>query len=84
MSTENKKLPAFEAFAIREGTNGRRNDWVKIGAVWPFKEGPGYTINLVAHPIDGKIVLMPPRPPKEQAEGEAQSDEPPFEDGYQN
>ena len=40
--------------------------WTNIGAAFPHKNGEGYTIVLQAIPLDGKIVL---RPPKEKDEG---------------
>lgn len=63
MTTNNK--PAFEAFAVREGTKGKKSRFTKIGAMWPTKTGNGFTMDLHALPIDGKIILMPPKPKDE-------------------
>jgi hypothetical protein len=40
------------------GKAGRR--WTKIGAAFPHKEGIGFSIELKAFPIDGRLVVLPP------------------------
>lgn len=30
------------------------------GAVFPHKEGPGFSIELKAFPVDGRLVVLPP------------------------
>jgi hypothetical protein len=32
----------------------------KIGAAFPHKEGLGFSIELKAFPIDGRLVVLPP------------------------
>jgi hypothetical protein len=50
------KLPAYIAYQVLEGEG--RNFWTKIGAAWPHaKDGKGFTIQLDALPLDGRIVL---------------------------
>jgi hypothetical protein len=34
--------------------------WTKIGAAFPHKEGIGFSIELKAFPIDGRLVVLPP------------------------
>jgi hypothetical protein len=34
--------------------------WTKIGAAFPHKEGLGFSIELRAFPIDGRLVVLPP------------------------
>ena len=34
--------------------------WTKIGAAFPHKEGLGFSIELKAFPIDGRLVVLPP------------------------
>ena len=58
MTTNNK--PAFEIFVVREGSN-KKSYFTKIGAAWPTKSGTGYNADLFALPVDGKIVLLPPK-----------------------
>jgi len=83
MST-NKK-PAFEAFTIREGSKGK-SYFTKVGAAWPTKTGNGVMLYLEALPVDGKLVLMPPKAKEEaapEATGQIQDDVPYIEDEVQ-
>ncbi len=42
-------------------SNGKKGkSWTKIGAAFPHKEGPGFSIELKAFPIDGRLVVLPP------------------------
>ena len=34
--------------------------WTRIGAAWPHKKGPGFSIQLDALPLEGRIVLVAP------------------------
>ncbi len=52
--------PSFEVFVVREGQDGGKGFWTKVGAAWPTKNG-GYTIQLDALPLTGKLVLQAPR-----------------------
>jgi hypothetical protein len=36
--------------------------WTKIGAAFPHKEGLGFSIELKAFPVDGRLVVLPPDP----------------------
>jgi hypothetical protein len=40
------------------GKTGKK--WTKIGAAFPHKEGIGFSIELRAFPIDGRLVALPP------------------------
>jgi hypothetical protein len=42
----------------RDGKTQKR--WTKIGAAFPHKEGIGFSIELKAFPIDGRLVMLPP------------------------
>jgi hypothetical protein len=44
--------------APRHGKTQKR--WTKIGAAFPHKEGPGFSIKLKALPLDGRLVVLPP------------------------
>jgi len=52
------KIPTHFAYAVTE--NKGKDFWTRIGAVWPTKNG-GFTIDLVALPINGRIVCALPR-----------------------
>jgi len=48
----------------RDGKAQKR--WTKIGAAFPHKEGPGFSIELQAFPVDGRLVVLPPDPADER------------------
>lgn len=56
--------PTLIAYSVKERGQGRNTKafWVRIGGAWPFESGaPGYTIQLDALPLDGRIVLAEPK-----------------------
>ena len=48
----------------RDGKAQKR--WTKIGAAFPHKEGPGFSIELQAFPVDGRLVVLPPDPAEDR------------------
>jgi hypothetical protein len=36
--------------------------WTKIGAAFPHKEGIGFSIELKAFPVDGRLMVLPSDP----------------------
>jgi hypothetical protein len=42
----------------RDGKKAK--SWTKIGAAFPHKEGLGFSIELKAFPMDGRLVVLPP------------------------
>lgn len=40
---------------------GEKAFWTRIGTAWPHKSGEGFNIDLNAYPVNGRIVLMPPK-----------------------
>jgi hypothetical protein len=52
----------LNVFTVEEyesnGKTGKR--WTKIGAAFPHKEGIGFSIELKAFPVDGRLVVLPP------------------------
>jgi len=52
----------LNVFTVEEyeanGKTGKR--WTKIGAAFPHKEGVGFSIELSAIPLDGRLVILPP------------------------
>lgn len=57
--------PAYEAFVVTETTNASgesKSYWTKVGAMWKLREKDGFTLNLNALPVGGKLVLLPPKP----------------------
>lgn len=50
-----KKSPSHIAYQVREGDD--KGFFTRIGVAWVNRDGKGYTIQLNAVPLDGKIVL---------------------------
>lgn len=62
--TTTSRKPAFSAYKVTE--NGKGDSfWSRIGAAWQNKDG-GYSIQLDCVPLDGRIILTPPKPKNEQ------------------
>ena len=60
MDIENpNNRPVFRAMTIERRKSG--DYFHEVGAAWPTREGNGYTVQLYALPLDGKLVLLPPR-----------------------
>lgn len=54
-------IERLEAFTVRPGKDGGKDFWVRIGTAWPTKQN-GWSLRLDALPINGEIVLSPPKP----------------------
>ena len=52
----------LNVFTVEEyESNGKtQKKWTKIGAAFPHKEGAGFSIELKAFPVDGRLVVLPP------------------------
>jgi len=53
------KKPTFIAYAVTG--EGKDAFWTRIGSVWPHSHSEGFSIELNALPVNGRIVLMPPK-----------------------
>jgi hypothetical protein len=55
-------LTYLNVFTVEEyEANGKtQKKWTRIGAAFPHKEGLGFSIELKAFPIDGRLVVLPP------------------------
>jgi hypothetical protein len=54
----------LNVFTVEEyEANGKpQKKWTRIGAAFPHKEGLGFSIELRAFPVDGRLVVLPPDP----------------------
>jgi hypothetical protein len=54
----------LNVFTVEEYDNNgkKQKKWTRIGAAFPHKEGPGFSIELRAFPVDGRLVVLPPDP----------------------
>lgn len=53
------KKPTHIAYAVTG--EGKHAFWTRIGSVWPHQHDEGFNIELNALPVNGRIVLMPPK-----------------------
>lgn len=51
------KGPSHVAYQVRDGKDGRKGFWTRIGSVWPHADGNGFNIQLECVPLDGRITL---------------------------
>ena len=64
MAAPTRRKPDFIAYMNRETKSGKR--WVDIGVAWEHGNGKGFTVQLTAMPLDGKVVcVLPSRKPGE-------------------
>jgi hypothetical protein len=61
----NNQQPSFTAYAVTKRGEGQDDWWTPIGAAFSHGDQLGYNIVLQSIPLDGRIVL---RPPKERGE----------------
>lgn len=54
--------PSLHAFTVRDRGRSQKSIWTRIGAAWPHENGKGFTIQLDAFPVDGRLVLTEPLP----------------------
>ena len=59
---EASSLTYLNVFTGEEFESGGKTQkkWTRIGAAFPHKEGLGFSIELKAFPIDGRLVVLPP------------------------
>jgi len=58
----------YVAYTVTGQRSARdRGFWTKVGVMFPHKNGEGFTLQLDALPLDGKVVLLPPKPDEEEA-----------------
>ena len=53
--------PTLIAYSVKDRGQGQKAIWTRLGAAWAFEKGTGYTLQLDALPIDGRIVLCEPK-----------------------
>jgi hypothetical protein len=63
--------PTLIAYTVKNRGKGKSAIWTKIGAAWPHEGGKGFSIELEAFPVDGRLVLIEPKEAAPEAEGGA-------------
>jgi hypothetical protein len=62
----NTQQPSFQAYTVVK-REGQDDFWLNIGAAFMHQDGDGYNVLLQALPVNGKLVLRPPKDASEQA-----------------
>ena len=55
--------PYLNVFTVREyeSSSGQKaKSWTKVGVAFPHREGPGFSLELNALPLDGRLVALVP------------------------
>jgi len=60
--------PTLIAYAVKDRGKRQKAIWTRIGAAWPHNEGNGLSIELEALPVDGRLVLIEPKPENQAPE----------------
>ncbi len=55
------KSPKYLVYAVKDRGKDKKAIWTRIGAAWEQQKGGGINLELEALPLDGKLVLMPPK-----------------------
>jgi hypothetical protein len=57
------KKPSLIAYSVKDRGEKQTAFWLRIGAAWPFEKNgkTGFTVQLDALPLDGRIVLAEPK-----------------------
>jgi hypothetical protein len=63
-----QQQPAYTAYAVTKRGEGQDDWWTPIGAAFRHKDREGHNIILQTIPVDGKIVLRPPKEDKNDDE----------------
>lgn len=56
------KAPSHVAYQVRERGQSE-SYWTRIGAAWAHADGQGFSLQLDAVPLDGRITLRVPSEP---------------------
>ena len=55
--TAGSKSPSHIAYHVRDGREGGKGFFTRIGAAWQHKDGKGFNVQLDCVPLDGRISL---------------------------
>ena len=56
---QERKKPALIAYSVKLNSDDNAI-WTRIGAAWAHRKGGGFSIELDALPLEGRIVLVAP------------------------
>ncbi|QDT53001.1 hypothetical protein Pan44_10160 [Caulifigura coniformis] len=56
-SNASSKAPTHIVYHVRDGANGEKGFWTRIGAAWAHKDGKGFNVQVDCVPLDGRLSL---------------------------
>lgn len=54
-ATASNRQPTHRVYVVRG--NGENSNWTRIGAAWANRDGKGFSVQLDAAPLQGRVVL---------------------------
>jgi len=54
-ATAFNRQPTHRVYVVRG--NGENSNWTRIGAAWANRDGKGFSVQLDAAPLQGRVVL---------------------------
>ena len=55
------KRPSHLAYQVKEGRDGEKSYFNRIGAAFEHRDGQGYNVVLDSVPVDGRVTLRTPQ-----------------------
>jgi hypothetical protein len=65
--TMSTNMPTLLAYTVKNRGKNKKAIWTRIGAALPHNSGPSFSIEIEALPVDGRLVLIPPKSDEEDA-----------------
>ena len=59
--TQESKMPSHYVYYTERNKNGD-DDWKRVGAAWPNKDGKGYTVKVQEGMLEIHLVMREPKP----------------------
>lgn len=60
MNHHSRNKPSHFVYTVREGGEGSKDYWSRIGAAFAHNDGKGFSVLLDAMPLDGKLTIRQP------------------------
>jgi hypothetical protein len=59
-----KYLEVYAPTGRQSEKDGKMTDepWARVGVAFPFKDGTGFSIKLNSLPLNGELIVRPPKP----------------------
>lgn len=64
-SSKTTKTPSHIVYQVRDGREGDKCFWTRIGAAWAHADGKGFNVQIETVPLDGRITLRVPSDKKD-------------------